>query len=47
LRGRVKPIVGMLRLFFDAAPHQQPVAPTILFPTLDQSPVVQPFTFTA
>ena len=45
--GCVKPTVGMFRLFFDTAPHQQPVAPAILFPTPDQSPVVQPFAFAA
>ena len=39
-RGRVKPIVGVLGLFFDAAPYQQPVAPAILFPTSDQRLVV-------
>src|SRR5208282_4161871 len=45
--GRVKPIVGMLGLFFDTAPYQQTVAPAILFPTADQSPVVKPLAFAA
>ena len=46
-RGRVKPIVGVLGLFFDAAPYQQPVAPAILFPASDQSPVVHRLAFAA
>ena len=45
--GRIKPVVGLLRLVFDAAPNQQPMAPTILLPTWDQCPVVQPFAFAA
>jgi hypothetical protein len=43
----MKPVAGMLGLFFDAAPHQQAVGPTILFPASDQRPVVQPLAFAA
>ena len=45
--GRIEPIVRVFGLWFDAAPNQQPVAPAILFPTPDRSPVVQPFAFAA
>ena len=45
--GRIKPVVGMLWLLFDAAPHQQSVAPTILFPAMNEGPVIKPFAFAA
>ncbi len=47
LRGRVKPVVGMLGLLFDAAPYQQPATSTSFFPTPDQRPIVQPLAFAA
>ncbi len=46
-RGRIEAIVGMLGLFFDTAPHQQPVVPAILLPARNHGPAVQPFTFAA
>ena len=47
VRERVEPVVGMPGLLFDAAPHQQSVAPAILLTESNHRPVVEPFSFAA